>query len=117
MTVTFQIWKTPFGSIGNGADAFITFDNTTIFLSRIPNGSTQANPYIDSSLVLDVAPGDTIDFGTTDLTRNGISDVTGFTAEITEVTPAPLPSSASTAAALLSLLAIASAVQRNRVKV
>ncbi len=83
--IVFQIWKTPFGSVGNGVDAFITYNGVNIFETRIPNGSTQANPFVSSQISIHLAPGDTIDFGITDSTRDGISDVVGFTAQVNAV--------------------------------
>lgn len=91
VTVDYSIWKTPFGAIGNGADAFITFDGVQQYEVRVPNVGTQSSPYVTGQLTLSAAPGDTLDFGTTDFTRNGISDEVGFTAIVYEGSPAATP--------------------------
>ena len=83
--IEFQAWKTAWGSVGNGADIFITLNGMNLFSARIPNGSTQNAPFLSSSLMVTLNAGDTVDFGVTDLTGDSVSDVVGFTATITTV--------------------------------
>jgi hypothetical protein len=102
VTLSFNIWKVPFGSIGNGADAFITLDDTNIYYQRIPNLGTPDAPYVTQSMLLQIAPGDTLDLGETDSTLNGISDVMGFTATVVTV-PEPCVSLLAVASGLVLL--------------
>lgn len=111
--ISFQAWKVPFGSIGNGADIFIDLNGVNIYYARVPNQGTQQNPYISSDIFVDLNPGDTVDFGVTDLTGNGISDVTGFTAQINTVS-APEPKECGFAGGLLCLAGAAEHLFRSK---